>query len=63
MSDATIGSVPSVADGIALTALRRYFSMIIPVLDVGLSPVLQWVVIPQAAFWWASRPFRVEGKA
>ncbi len=31
---------------------------IIPVLDAGLSPVLQWIVIPMAGFWWASRPFR-----
>tara|TARA_R110002094_G_scaffold142996_10_gene133152 strand:+ start:756 stop:1238 length:483 start_codon:yes stop_codon:yes gene_type:complete len=31
---------------------------VIPVLDAGLSPVLQWIVIPIAAFWWASRPFR-----
>ncbi|PZX12466.1 hypothetical protein LX81_03570 [Palleronia aestuarii] len=31
---------------------------IIPVLDAGLSPVLQWIVIPMAGFWWAARPFR-----
>lgn len=34
---------------------------IIPVLDAGLSPVLQWIVIPLAAFWWASRPFDSRG--
>lgn len=34
---------------------------IIPVLDAGLSPVLQWIVIPLVAFWWASRPFKTGG--
>lgn len=33
---------------------------IIPILDAGLSPVLQWIVIPMAGFWWASRPFRTD---
>lgn len=28
---------------------------VLPVLKVGLSPVLQWIVIPIAAFWWARR--------
>jgi hypothetical protein len=36
---------------------------IIPVLDAGLSPVLQWIVIPLVAFWWAARPFRADHKA
>ena len=26
---------------------------IVPVIDAGLSPVAQWIVIPLAAFWWA----------
>ena len=29
---------------------------VIPVIDAGLSPVLQWLCIPVAAFWWAMRP-------
>lgn len=29
---------------------------VIPLIDAGLSPVLQWVVVPLAAFWWAMRP-------
>lgn len=29
---------------------------VFPVIDAGLSPLLQWVVIPLAAFWWARRP-------
>lgn len=28
----------------------------IPPLDVGLSPILQWIFIPLAGFWWARRP-------
>ena len=36
---------------------------IIPVIDAGLSPVLQWIVIPLVAFWWAARPFSAEHKA
>lgn len=28
---------------------------IVPVLDAGLSPLLQWLVIPLGALWWASR--------
>ncbi|RUS63590.1 hypothetical protein EGN72_03290 [Pseudorhodobacter sp. E13] len=33
---------------------------IIPVLDAGLSPVLQWIVVPLVAFWWAVWPFSTE---
>lgn len=29
---------------------------VIPVIDAGVSPVLQWIVIPLTAFWWAMRP-------
>ena len=28
---------------------------IIPVLDVGVSPFAQWIVLPSLAFWWAGR--------
>ena len=31
---------------------------IVPVLDAGLSPLLQWVIIPGLAFAWALRPIR-----
>ncbi len=27
---------------------------VIPVIDVGLSPVAQWLVLPILAFWWAA---------
>ena len=33
---------------------------IIPILDAGLSPVLQWMVVPLVAFWWAVWPFSTE---
>jgi hypothetical protein len=29
---------------------------VVPLLDAGLSPLAQWIVIPIAAFWWARRP-------
>jgi hypothetical protein len=32
---------------------------VIPVIDTGLSPFAQWIVIPLAGFWWARRPFTV----
>ena len=28
---------------------------IIPVIDVGLSPIAQWIAIPTIGFWWARR--------
>lgn len=31
---------------------------IVPVIDAGLSPLLQWIVVPGLAFAWALRPFR-----
>ena len=31
---------------------------VVPVLDAGLSPLAQWIVIPIAAFWWARRPVK-----
>lgn len=31
---------------------------IIPVIDAGLSPMLQWIVVPGLAFTWALRPFK-----
>lgn len=31
---------------------------VIPLIGAGLSPVLQWIAVPLAAFWWAMRPVR-----
>lgn len=28
---------------------------VIPVIDTGLSPLAQWIVVPLAGFWWARR--------
>lgn len=34
---------------------------VIPLIEAGLSPILQWVLVPLTAFWWARRPIaRVE---
>ena len=29
---------------------------VVPIINMGLSPLLQWIVIPTVAFYWASRP-------
>ena len=29
---------------------------VIPVIDAGLSPIAQWIVLPIIAFWWAAPP-------
>lgn len=28
---------------------------VVPIIDVGLTPLLQWIVIPTVAMWWGSR--------
>lgn len=34
---------------------------VIPLIEAGLSPILQWVLVPLSASWWARRPIaRVE---
>jgi uncharacterized protein (DUF305 family) len=60
----------TLAFGIAYTAFSEWlnttvrrswaYSDLMPLvtwLDIGLSPIAQWIVIPIAAFWWARRPF------
>jgi hypothetical protein len=32
---------------------------VIPVFEVGLSPIAQWLIIPPLAFWWSRRPLRL----
>lgn len=41
----------------------RELMPVIPVIDAGLSPILQWVVIPVVGYVWATgvRPWRREG--
>jgi hypothetical protein len=29
---------------------------VIPLIDAGLSPIMQWILIPLAAWWWATLP-------
>jgi len=35
---------------------------VIPLVDAGLTPVLQWIAVPLAAFWWALRPRALQEK-
>ncbi len=43
----------------------RELMPVIPLLDAGLSPVLQWIIVPLAGFWWAFRfnPIPARGDA
>lgn len=34
----------------------REIMPVIPLVDAGLSPILQWILIPLAAWWWAVLP-------
>lgn len=58
----------TVAFGVAYTVFSEWLNIvvreawaysdlmpIIPVIDVGLSPLAQWIVIPTAGFWWVRR--------
>lgn len=36
---------------------------VIPVIDAGLSPIAQWIVLPLAGFWFARRPLRSRSKS
>jgi hypothetical protein len=62
-------AVLSIAFGLAYTVFSEWLNVsvrrswaysdlmpLVPLLEVGLSPVLQWIVLPPAAFWWARRP-------
>ena len=33
---------------------------VVPMIDTGLTPLLQWLVIPSLALWWAGRPSRLQ---
>jgi hypothetical protein len=59
----------TVAFGIVYTALSEWLNTeirgswayselmpVVPLINTGLSPLAQWIVIPIAAFWWARRP-------
>ncbi|MBS0455985.1 MAG: hypothetical protein JSS44_01465 [Proteobacteria bacterium] len=35
---------------------------VVPWVDVGLAPVMQWTIVPLVTWWWANRqPFRAHG--
>ena len=40
------------------TRTYRMAMPVVPLLDAGLSPILQWIIIPIMGFWWARRPFK-----
>jgi hypothetical protein len=33
---------------------------VLPIIGIGLSPLLQWVVVPISAFYWSRRPIRAK---
>jgi hypothetical protein len=58
----------AVAFGLAYTVFSEWLNVvvrkswayselmpIVPIVNAGLSPLLQWIVLPLAAFWWAGR--------
>ena len=64
-----IGGGLTLAFGIVYTAFSEWLNTevrgswayselmpVVPLIDTGLSPLAQWIVIPIAAFWWARRP-------
>jgi len=61
-------AVATIAIGLAYTLFSEWLNIeiraawayrdlmpVIPVLDTGLSPVAQWIVLPGLAFWWIAR--------
>lgn len=63
----------TVASGLAYTIFSEWFNVvvrkswayselmpIVPIVNAGLSPLLQWIILPLAAFWWAARQFSAE---
>lgn len=60
----------TVATGLAYTIFSEWLNIeirgawayadlmpVVPIIDAGLSPLLQWIVIPLAGFWWGRRPY------
>ena len=63
--------VATIAFGVAYTIFCEWLNIdirqawayrdlmpVMPIIDTGLSPLLQWVLIPLAAYAWALRPMR-----
>lgn len=64
----TAVTISMIIFGIAYTVFSEWLNIVIrkswayneampvvPVLEIGLSPLLQWIVIPTVAIWWARR--------
>ena len=32
----------------------------LPLIGTGIAPLVQWIIVPAAAFWWAYRPFAAQ---
>jgi hypothetical protein len=60
-------AVPTIVIGLGYTIFSEWLNIVvreswayrdlmpvIPVIDAGLSPVAQWIVLPAIAFWWAA---------
>lgn len=58
----------SVVFGVGYTAFSEWLNIVVrqswaysslmpvvPIIDTGLSPIAQWIVIPMTGFWWARR--------
>jgi hypothetical protein len=64
-------ATPAIAFGLGYTIFSEWLNIVVrqswaysnlmplvPVIDTGLSPVAQWLVVPLVGFWWARRPLR-----
>ena len=60
-------AVPTIVIGLGYTIFSEWLNIVvreswayrdlmpvIPLIDAGLSPVAQWIVLPAIAFWWAA---------
>jgi hypothetical protein len=60
-------AVPTIVIGLGYTIFSEWLNIVvreswayrelmpvIPMIDAGLSPVAQWIVLPAIAFWWAA---------
>jgi hypothetical protein len=60
-------AVPTIVIGLGYTIFSEWLNIVvreswayrdlmpvIPLIDAGLSPVTQWIVLPAIAFWWAA---------
>jgi hypothetical protein len=61
-------AMPTIAIGLGYTVFSEWLNIeireawayrdlmpVVPVINAGLSPLAQWIVLPAIAFWWAGR--------